>query len=516
MTYDRQQLGGGVRLACKTCGGFKDSQHRGMRVFCGELLGRHGALRRRGMKDVHRGMKLATINNNIAVVDLRDRQKRMVRVQAPTTIAAVRRQIFIVDFLIITFVCAATALLTSQAMGIPEPLIVATGFAALWFGVTIACKSYNLHQVDNFGGIKRLVAGGLVTLGAVAALAYLTGSAAYRPQVLLALAVGVPVLAVARLGWLAYVKNQRATGHTRENVLVVAAEGTRASANAALLRDGRYDLSSSLNPESFDSPHVAAEIADRAVKEKVDSVLLSGCPKLVTPVETSRWIPLSSSAHASWRTVGNEVVVEIDHSHKALAPRVIKRAFDIVASVGLLIFLSPLIIAVAIAIRLESRGPIFFVQPRVGEHGELFPFFKLRSMRPNAHLERASVLGPTDEGILERYLHDDRITRVGKFIRRWSIDELPQLLNVLLGHMSLVGPRPVLEEELHDLPEHGERVHLAKPGLTGLWQISGRKEIRWEDRIDMDLHYVDAFSLGLDAKIMAHTASAVFKGSGAY
>jgi len=109
-----------------------------------------------------------------------------------------------------------------------------------------------------------------------------------------------------------------------------------------------------------------------------------------------------------------------------------------------------------------------------------------------------------------------RITRIGSFIRRWSIDELPQLLNVFLGHMSLIGPRPVLEEELHDLPVNGERVHLARPGLTGLWQVSGRKEIHWEDRIDLDLEYVDTWSLRLDAKIAVKTVGAVLKGSGAY
>ena len=181
-----------------------------------------------------------------------------------------------------------------------------------------------------------------------------------------------------------------------------------------------------------------------------------------------------------------------------------------------MLLFAPLILVLAILIPLESRGSAFFVQPRVGENGKLFPFFKLRSMRKDAHLERAAVLGPTDDGILDRYRNDVRITRIGSFIRRWSIDELPQLMNVLLGHMSLIGPRPVLEEELHDLPVHGERVHLAKPGLTGLWQVSGRKEIHWEDRIDLDLEYVDTWSLGLDAKIAAKTVGAVLKGSGAY
>ncbi len=213
----------------------------------------------------------------------------------------------------------------------------------------------------------------------------------------------------------------------------------------------------------------------------------------------------------SLAVVGNDSVIRIGHGHRSMVTACVKRLLDIVVSAIGLVLVAPLIAVVAVAIRLESPGSAFFVQPRVGKSGQLFPFFKLRSMRANAHLERADVLGPTDEGIVERYLNDDRVTRVGSFIRRWSIDELPQLLNVFLGHMSLVGPRPVLVEELHDLPADGHRVHLAKPGLTGLWQVSGRKEIHWEDRIDLDLEYVDTKSLGIDAKILTKTAGAIVK-----
>ncbi|NQU36869.1 MAG: sugar transferase [Actinobacteria bacterium] len=234
------------------------------------------------------------------------------------------------------------------------------------------------------------------------------------------------------------------------------------------------------------------------------------------PLIVDTKIPAFAQNRGRLVSIDDMTAIQIDHTHMCNFMLFGKRTLDIVVSTLALLFIAPIIAVVAIAIRIESRGPAFFVQPRVGQYGNLFPFFKLRSMKADAHLERDDVLGPTDDGIMERYLNDTRITRVGKFIRRWSIDELPQLANVWLGHMSLVGPRPVLEDELHDLPAHGNRVHLVKPGLTGLWQVSGRKEIRWEDRIDLDLHYIDTRSTLVDVRILAKTGSAIVKGSGAY
>ena len=209
-------------------------------------------------------------------------------------------------------------------------------------------------------------------------------------------------------------------------------------------------------------------------------------------------------------------MIQLNESHGAVLPKALKRLFDIVVSASLLLLLAPLFAVIAIAINVEGPGPVLFIQPRIGYRGKAFRFIKFRSMRADAHLERASVLGAADEDILARYLVDERITHVGRFLRRWSIDELPQLLHVLVGQMSLVGPRPVLVEELSLIDAVGMRRHLSKPGMTGLWQVSGRKEVCWDERIRMDLHYVDSWNLGLDTKILAKTASAVVKGTGAY
>ncbi|MCH9816278.1 MAG: sugar transferase [Actinomycetia bacterium] len=196
--------------------------------------------------------------------------------------------------------------------------------------------------------------------------------------------------------------------------------------------------------------------------------------------------------------------------------RFAKQVMDIVGSLLLLLLLLPLLALIALAVKLTSRGPVLFVQDRVGKDGEHFPFLKFRTMVQGAHLERNEVLGAPDAEMSERYRQDPRVTRVGAILRRWSVDELPQLVNVLVGHMSLVGPRPLLTEEMSLLePEHHER-HDAKPGLTGLWQISGRKETSWEERMDLDLEYVRTVSASNDLAILAKTAKVVVTGQGAY
>ncbi len=194
-----------------------------------------------------------------------------------------------------------------------------------------------------------------------------------------------------------------------------------------------------------------------------------------------------------------------------------KRLFDIVgAGLGLLL-LSPLLLVVAVLIKLEDHGPVFFTQPRTGRAGSMFGCFKLRSMFVDAEgLEK----GLRDEaghlGALFKMPDDPRITRIGAFIRRFSIDELPQLLNVLRGEMSLVGPRPqqAWEVELYtDWEGHRLRV---RPGMTGLWQVSGRSRLSFEEAIRLDLYYVDNWSMVSDVLIMARTVGAVLGRSGAY
>lgn len=196
--------------------------------------------------------------------------------------------------------------------------------------------------------------------------------------------------------------------------------------------------------------------------------------------------------------------------------RALKRALDLAIAVPALVVLAPVMALIGIAIKLDSLGRVFYWSDRIGRSGEPFKCAKFRSMYVGSDALRDDVIGEPDEGIAERYREDPRVTRVGRFLRRWSLDELPQLLNVVGGSMSLVGPRPMLPEELSLLGDRENRRHLTKPGLTGLWQISGRKEVSWEDRMRMDLHYIETWSIALDLVIIAKTTKAVLTGHGAY
>ena len=182
----------------------------------------------------------------------------------------------------------------------------------------------------------------------------------------------------------------------------------------------------------------------------------------------------------------------------------------------MLVVLAPLFVLITLAIALTSRGGVFFVQQRIGRRGRPFSFVKFRTMVDGAHLMRADVLGTPDPDMPERYRCDPRITPLGRFLRRWSLDELPQLINVLTGSMSIVGPRPMLLEEAHLLDDLDQRRHLTKPGLTGLWQISGRKQTSWAERMQLDLDYIERWSPALDLVILARTFRVVFTGHGAF
>lgn len=194
---------------------------------------------------------------------------------------------------------------------------------------------------------------------------------------------------------------------------------------------------------------------------------------------------------------------------------IVKRGFDLVVSVLLLVILSPLLLLTALSIAITSRGPILFVQDRVGRGGETYRLIKFRSMVDGAENLHEQVLG-NGCATPDQYVADSRITPLGRFLRRWSIDELPQLFNVIRGQMSLVGPRPMLVPELSLLGDADHRRHITKPGMTGLWQVAGRKEVPWDERMQMDLRYVENWSLALDLVIMAKTFKAVATGRGAH
>jgi lipopolysaccharide/colanic/teichoic acid biosynthesis glycosyltransferase len=195
----------------------------------------------------------------------------------------------------------------------------------------------------------------------------------------------------------------------------------------------------------------------------------------------------------------------------------VKRIFDILVSFSGIILLSPLFLVIAVIIKINSRGPAIFKQLRVGEGGRPFLFYKFRTMKHGSERLKDSLLHLSDvDGPVFKIKRDPRMTKIGRVLRKSSIDELPQLFNILRGDMTLVGPRPPLLEEVKKYGKRELRRLNAKPGLTGLWQVSGRNDISFLEWMELDLYYIEHRSLVLDIKILIRTIPAVLSGKGAY
>jgi len=194
-----------------------------------------------------------------------------------------------------------------------------------------------------------------------------------------------------------------------------------------------------------------------------------------------------------------------------------KRLFDITLAGIALLVLSPVFGIIALAVRADSSGPVIFRQERVGAHGSRFTLLKFRSMAVDAEARLAALLAENEgSGLLFKMKDDPRVTRVGRVLRKFSLDELPQVWNVLRGDMSLVGPRPPLPAEVDQYESHVSRRLLTRPGITGLWQVNGRSNLTWEESVKLDLYYVENWSITGDIVILAKTVRAVLKGDGAY
>jgi exopolysaccharide biosynthesis polyprenyl glycosylphosphotransferase len=199
-------------------------------------------------------------------------------------------------------------------------------------------------------------------------------------------------------------------------------------------------------------------------------------------------------------------------------PLILKRLIDLCGSAVLLVFLLPLFSVVSLLIKMDSSGPVFFKQERVGLNKRRFTLYKFRTMTDGADQQQQTLERLNEaNGPVFKIKHDPRVTRLGKFLRRFSIDELPQLFNVLKGEMSLVGPRPLPMRDMQriDVLWHKRRLSV-KPGLTCLWQVNGRSDVTFDHWVQMDLEYIDNWSLGLDLQILLKTLPAVLRGSGAY
>ena len=270
-------------------------------------------------------------------------------------------------------------------------------------------------------------------------------------------------------------------------------------------------------------------------KERIDEIIQSD-PNL-SKVETLRLYDFANEHHVIFRYVADLLEVKVlrtEVSEMAGVPvvevkkttldgwgRIVKRLFDIIISLILIIIFSPIILLTMLMIKLDSHGPIFFSKRddgspvfRVGQGGQLFKYFKFRSMLPGMDSMRYNELIDKNlrkDGPMIKIADDPRVTRVGRFIRRWSIDELPELFLVLIGRMSIVGPRPHLPEEVAKYEQHHKKTLTVKPGITGLAQVSGRSDLLFEEEVKLDIYYIENWSLLLDLSILFRTPLAVIK-----
>lgn len=392
----------------------------------------------------------------------------------------------------------------------------------------------------------RLVADSSVRVfGLIAIAAYLLRVDLARGYVLIAFPVGILVLLLSRWMWRQWLVAERKHGGYSARVLLVGS-------TASVLHIGR-ELSRS--PEA--GYHVVgAAVADGirgilpgstieshgGINDVSDALRATGADTVV--ITSSDDLPPERVRQLSWSLEpGRQHLVVAPSLTDIGGPRIhtrpvqglplihvetptysgrklyTKRAFDLIGSVLLIIVLSPLLILLAILVKAGSTGPVFFRQERVGLNGSTFHMIKFRSMviDAEARLQELSMLDRAEGNtVLFKMKDDPRVTRIGAFMRRYSLDEVPQLFNVLLGNMSLVGPRPPLASEVERYDQHVHRRFLVKPGMTGLWQVSGRSDLSWEDSVRLDLFYVENWSLVGDLVILWRTARAVVAPKGAY
>ncbi len=411
--------------------------------------------------------------------------------------------------------------------------IVGTLLPFFWIAILITLGAYDRRFL--FVGLReysRIGQSAVVVLAVVSSVSFLLKFDTSRAYVLLTIPLALVLLLVERWIWRRYLLNQRMKGIGLARTLLAGDENER-----RVLREAMSD-------KPWAGYQVVAEMPLEASDQKSVSKLLNEldehqCAAVALAGSTASDGPLLREI--SWRieglgidllvaaglgnTTGPRVslriatglpLLHLDEVALRTTQRIAKRYLDIFGSVLFLIVLSPVFLAIALSIVFSSGFPVFFRQARAGRNEETFRMSKFRTMARNADAQRAQLRqkgegnGPTFKAVL-----DPRVTPVGRFLRRWSLDELPQLINVLGGSMSLVGPRPHPLDDVDRYESRDRRRLLAKPGMTGLWQIAGRSDLDWEQSIELDLLYIENWTFLGDLVILARTLQAVIQGNGA-
>ncbi|WP_100446623.1 sugar transferase [Glycomyces xiaoerkulensis] len=391
---------------------------------------------------------------------------------------------------------------------------------------------------------QRVVHAAVALTAAVALVSYGLELPTSRVFVLIAIPTAAFTSIAARFAWRKWLHRMRRQGRCMKRVVLVGHE----SAVAALIVQLRREHYHGLNVVGACLPTERAQgallefdtrvrgsfdrVAEAVAAERADTVIVLSCPeidgtalrRLAWKLERSEVDLIVASAlvdvagdRTTVRPVDGLPMLHLDHANLTGARRWAKNTVDRLGAAALLLALSPLLLGAVLMIRCTSPGPALFRQERIGKDGQPFTIWKFRTMYVDAERRREQLrhLNESD-GVLFKMKDDPRVTPVGKYLRRFSIDELPQLVNVLRGDMSLVGPRPPLATEVAAYETDMRRRLVVKPGMTGLWQVSGRSDLPWEEAVRLDLRYVEHWTLSLDFVIMLRTVTAVLRPRGAY
>ena len=412
----------------------------------------------------------------------------------------------------------------------------------IWMAALALGRCYD-HRLtgEGSGELRRVFVASFRVAGMIAIVSYLAKLDIARGYLAIAVPTGILLLLLGRALVRLYLAQRRKQGEFLHRVVVIgdpshATDFVRMLGKAA--HTGYSVVGVCLPGRGADEIGGVPVIG--SIKTAVSAALEAGADTIAVTASSS----LSNDAlrRLSWQLEGSGInlvvapaltdvagprihvtpvaglpLLQITEPELGLLHRAVKTVFDRSLAVAALVVVAPLIGLLAVAVRITSPGPAFFRQERVGRDGETFRIWKLRTMRLDAesllsHLQQRNEC----DGLLFKMRHDPRVTAVGRWLRRYSLDELPQLFNVVRGDMSLVGPRPPLPSEVARYASDVERRLLVKPGITGLWQVSGRSDLSWDDSVRLDLYYVENWSLALDLSIIARTALAVVRTSGAY
>ena len=453
------------------------------------------------------------------------------------------RQVVVADFSAAVVAAIAAVWVRFGTRPNDRYLMLSLALPLLW---VIAVRVFGGHEKRFLGTgpdeFRRILNAGLSLTGALALISYAVNNELSRVYLLVSMQVIVLIDLLVRFALRKRLHHLRARGLCMSTVVAVGHEPAVRQLISELRREPHHGLQVVAACLAYQSS--ATEVAGVPVVGDLDdaasvvrnikagTVAVLSCPEMDgVKLRTLAWelektgtdlcvapaLLDVAGPRTTVRPTAGLTLLHVDHPQLSGPRQVVKDLFDRCAAAFGLVALSPLLLAIAVAIRLSDSGPALFTQTRVGKGGEKFKIYKFRTMVVDAEARLAEIRGKNEsDGLLFKMRSDPRVTALGGRLRKWSLDELPQLINVLRGEMSLVGPRPALPDEAAKYATHVRRRLVVKPGVTGMWQVNGRSDLSWEETVRLDLRYVENWSFALDLQILWKTISVMLHGSGAY